>query len=47
MSMRVLLDTSFLLPMVGVRVREVTDDILYKLWQLRKKRKIGALLYRL
>jgi len=34
--MRVLLDTSFLLPVVGVRVREVVDGALYRLWQLHK-----------
>jgi len=32
--MRVLLDTSSLLPIVGVRVREVVDSIPHRLWQL-------------
>jgi len=32
--MRVLLDTSFLLPIVGVRVAEISDSTLRKLWDL-------------
>lgn len=40
--MRILLDTSFLLPIVGVRVREV-ESTLHKLWNLHKSR--GVKLY--
>ena len=32
--MKVLLDTSFLLPIVGVRVAEISDSTLRKLWDL-------------
>jgi predicted nucleic acid-binding protein len=40
--MRILLDTSFLLPIVGVRVREV-ESTLHSLWNLHKSR--GVKLY--
>jgi len=37
--MRVLLDTSFLLPVVGVRVTE-TASVLHRLWELYKSREV-------
>jgi len=36
---KVLLDTSFLLPIVGVRVREV-ESTLNKLWSLYRSRRV-------
>jgi predicted nucleic acid-binding protein len=34
--MKVLLDTTFMLPMVGVSVKGIASEVLNKLWQLRR-----------
>ncbi len=36
---RILLDTSFLLPIIGIQVREV-EEIINKLWVKYKKKKL-------
>jgi len=38
--LRILINSSFILPIIGVRVRDIAISILEKLWKLRVENKV-------